>query len=319
MFHTVSVIGGDLRQLTLGRELKKEGYHVFLHGFDKYADDTGLDEEEELDFVLCSDIVVLPVPVTFDGHTINSPYAASPLSIDDFLDGINPSALLFGGQIKPNLQKALTEKNIKFCDYLTREELAIRNAVPTAEGAIKIAIEETPITLHGSKCLVLGYGRIGKILSRMLQGLGANVWVEARKYADLAMIEGHGYEPVSLGEVKHCIDEFDIIFNTIPALILDETLLKAVKQDALIIDLSSKPGGVEFFTDHILKLKCILICVASHISIFFISSEIVFESTYSKSRNLSSMLPVLNKSILSELMLSAILCLSIYFFAWVQS
>lgn len=131
MFHTISVIGGDLRQLTLGRELKKEGFHVFLHGFDKYSDDTGLDEDE-LDFVLCSDIIILPVPVTFDGHTINSPYSSSPLSIDEFLDGINPSALVFGGQIKPNLQKALTDKSIKHCDYLMREELAIRNAVPTA-------------------------------------------------------------------------------------------------------------------------------------------------------------------------------------------
>lgn len=257
MFHTVSVIGGDLRQLTLGRELKKEGFHVFLHGFDKYADDTGLDEEEDLDFALCSDIIILPVPVTFDGCTINSPYSDSPLALDEFLDGINPSALIFGGQIKPNLQKAFTEKSIKYCDYLTREELAIRNAVPTAEGAIKIAIEETPITLHGSKCLVLGYGRIGKILARMLQGMGANVWVEARKYADLAMIEGHGYEPLALCEVKNFIDEFDIIFNTIPAMILDETLLKSVKSDALIIDLSSKPGGVDFSTARIMGIHVI--------------------------------------------------------------
>lgn len=250
MFHTVSVIGGDLRQLTLGRELKKEGYHVFLYGFDKYGDESGLDEEDDLDYVLCSDIIILPVPVTFDGHTINSPYADIPLSLEDFLDGINPSVLLFGGQIKPNLQKILDEKSIKYCDYLMREELAVRNAVPTAEGAIKIAIEETPITIHGSKCLVMGYGRIGKILSRMLQGFGANVWVEARKYADLAMIEGHGYEPLSLVELKNFIGTFDVIFNTIPSMILDNELLQKVKKDALIIDLSSKPGGVDFIWDY---------------------------------------------------------------------
>ena len=249
MFHTVSVIGGDLRQLTLGQELKKEGFHVFLHGFDKYSGITGLDEEDDPDFSLCSDIIILPVPVTFDGRSINSPYSEHPLSVEEFLEGINPSALLFGGQIKPNLQKALEEKSIKYCDYLLREELAIRNAVPTAEGAIKIAIEETPITLHGSRCLVLGYGRIGKILSRMLQGLGANVWVEARKYADLAMIEGHGYEPLPLCALKNFIDEFDIIFNTVPALILDEKLLRTVRPDTLIIDLSSRPGGADFISD----------------------------------------------------------------------
>lgn len=257
MFHTVSVIGGDLRQITLGHELKKEGYHVFLYGFDKYGENTNLDEEDDLDYILNSDIIILPVPVTFDGININSPFAEFPLSLENFLDGINPSALIFGGQIKPNLKNALDEKRIKYCDYLLREELSVRNAVPTAEGAIKIAIEETPITIHGSKCLVMGYGRIGKILSRMLQGLGANVWVEARKYADLAMIEGHGYEPLSLNELKNYINEFDIIFNTIPALILDEKMLMHIKKDALIIDLASRPGGVDFQAAKIIGLKVI--------------------------------------------------------------
>ncbi len=133
----------------------------------------------------------------------------------------------------------------------------MENSVPTAEGAIKIAIEETPFSLHGSKCLVLGYGRVGKILARMLQGIGANVWVEARKYADLAMIEGHGYEPLSLNEVKNYIDEFDVIFNTVPSLILDETMLRGVRSDTLIIDLASKPGGVDFNAAKLMGIRVI--------------------------------------------------------------
>ena len=133
----------------------------------------------------------------------------------------------------------------------------MENSVPTAEGAIKIAIEETPFSLHGSKCLVLGYGRVGKILARMLQGIGANVWVEARKYADLAMIEGHGYEPLSLNEVKNYIDEFDVIFNTDPSLILDETMLRGVRSDTLIIDLASKPGGVDFNAAKLMGIRVI--------------------------------------------------------------
>ena len=122
----------------------------------------------------------------------------------------------------------------------------IPNAVPTAEGAIEIAIAETPFTIHGSKSLVLGYGKIGKILSKDLYALGAQTYVEARKYADLAMIEGHGYEPLPLDNLKDHIHEFDIIFNTIPSLILDDEILAKVKKDALIIDLASKPGGVDF-------------------------------------------------------------------------
>ena len=122
----------------------------------------------------------------------------------------------------------------------------IPNAVPTAEGAIEIAIAETPFTIHGSKSLVLGYGKIGKILSKDLYALGAQTYVEARKYADLAMIEGHGYEPLPLDNLKDHIHEFEIIFNTIPSLILDDEILAKVKKDALIIDLASKPGGIDF-------------------------------------------------------------------------
>ena len=69
--------------------------------------------------------------------------------------------------------------------------------------------------------------------------------MEARKYADLAMIEGHGYEPLPLDNLKYHIHEFDIIFNTIPSLILNDEILTKVKKDALIIDLASKPGGLK--------------------------------------------------------------------------
>lgn len=246
MFETIAVIGGDLRQLTLAKLLRKEGYHVFLYGFDK---DITVDDpipESDSAYALNADIVILPVPVTFDGSVINSPYAKVPMPIEEFLDGVNPSALVLGGQIQPSLQKAFEEHGIAYRDYLKREELSVKNAIPTAEGAIEIAMAETLITIHGSKCLVLGYGRIGKILSRMLCGLGAQTFVEARKYADLAMIEGHGYEPLALDELERRIGEFDIIFNTVPSMILDGALLKCVKKDALIIDLASKPGGVDF-------------------------------------------------------------------------
>lgn len=257
MFVTVSVIGGDLRQITLARLLKSEGYHIFLYGFDKDINIQDMEIEEDVDYALGSDIIILPVPVTFDGIHINSPYSKKPLTIEEFLDGITPSAMVFGGQIKPNLAKALDEKGIKFFDYLNREELAIRNAIPTAEGAIKIAIEETPITINGSRCLILGYGRIGKILAKMLSGLGAHVTVEARKYADLAMIYSHGYEPLSLCDLKSKLDSFDIIFNTVPAMLLDSELLKVMDKDALIIDLSSRPGGVDFNAAKDLGVKVI--------------------------------------------------------------
>ena len=103
-----------------------------------------------------------------------------------------------------------------------------------------------PITLHSSRCLITGYGRIGKVLARMLKGMGAHVSVEARKYADLAMIDSIGCEAVSLGELPLAVGSFDVIFNTVPAMLFDRKLLRHIDRKTLIIDLASKPGGVDF-------------------------------------------------------------------------
>lgn len=245
MFETISVIGGDMRQLTLAQELYKEGCKVLLYGFD--AETAGeLKSENNIDDALNADIIILPVPVSFDGETLNMPFCKEKLIIEELMDKINPLSIVFGGRIHKKMAEELHERKIAFRDYMVREELAVRNAIPTAEGAIEIAMSETPITLHGSKCLVLGYGKIGKILSSMLSGIGAQTYVEARKYADLAMIEGHGCEAMPISELKKRIHEFDVIFNTVPAMILPEEVLKNVSKNTLIIDLASKPGGVDF-------------------------------------------------------------------------
>lgn len=118
-------------------------------------------------------------------------------------------------------------------------------------------MEETPITLHGSKILVLGFGRVGKILAGRLSGLGAEVYVEARKYSDIAWIKCNGYKPVYISELASYVGEMDLIFNTIPHLILDAPLLEKVDNDTLIIDLASKPGGIDFEKAKILGRKVI--------------------------------------------------------------
>ena len=133
----------------------------------------------------------------------------------------------------------------------------IKNAVPTAEGAIEIAMCETAITLNDSKCLVIGYGRIGKVLAKLLQSLGSDVYVSARKYSDLAWIDVNGYKSVHNDNLKSVANNFDVIFNTAPALILDEDILKTISSDCVVIDLASKPGGVDFEKARDLGLKVI--------------------------------------------------------------
>ncbi len=257
MFKSVGVIGGDLRQITLAKMMATDGYDVTLYGFKDSINDNNVTETDNIDIALDNEIIILPVPVSFDGLYINTPYCDNKLTIKRFVKHINPSSLVFGGRISKEFSEELSRKGIKHKDYMSRDELAIKNAIPTAEGAIAIAMNETSITIHNSKCLVLGYGKVGKILAKSLSALGAKTYVTARKYADLALIEGHGYIPMSLNEAKNKLDRFDIIFNTVPALILDSNELNNISPDSVIIDLASKPGGVDFEKAKELGLKVI--------------------------------------------------------------
>lgn len=106
-------------------------------------------------------------------------------------------------------------------------------------------MESTDSTLHNSRCLVIGYGRIGRLLADRLLALGAEVTVSARKYGDLAWIEAWGCRSVQTGALTGQLERFDLIFNTAPALILDGTRLRETRKNCVIIDLASAPGGVD--------------------------------------------------------------------------
>ena len=114
---------------------------------------------------------------------------------------------------------------------------------------MQIAIEELPVTLHGARCLVLGYGRIGKILSKALHDLGADTCVSARRHSDLAWIRANNLRGVYTKDIEEGISAYQVIFNTIPAKVLSGQVLDKLDHKTLIIDLASKPGGEGFGGD----------------------------------------------------------------------
>jgi len=244
MINKISILGGDLRIVKLAEMLIEEGVEVFSYGLEN-ADVLDMNKCNNLqDAIENSDIVLGPIPFSSNGKTINTPFSDNKILVTELLNGLAGKTLIAGG-IKQDIYDIAAEKNIKVIDILKREELSVLNAVATSEGTIKIAIEETPRTLHGSNVLVLGFGRIGKILSNMLKGLGVNVACEARKNSDLAWIKAYGYEPIPISNLKENLNRFDVIINTIPYIILDKDNLENIKKDALVIDLASNPGGVD--------------------------------------------------------------------------
>lgn len=244
MIKKVSIIGGDLRIVKLSEMLVDEGAEVFTYGLEM-ADNVETKKCKTLqETVNLSDIVIGPIPLTSNGETINSPFSKEKVNVKDLMK-LLANKIFIAGSIKSDMYDLAKENNVQIIDILKREELSVLNAVSTAEGAIKVAIEETPKNLHGSNILVLGFGRIGKILAHMLSGLGAKVACEARKNSDLAWIKAYGYEPIPLPELNQNLEKYDIIINTIPYMVLDKDALENVKKDALVIDLASNPGGVD--------------------------------------------------------------------------
>ena len=190
-----------------------------------------------------ADVIIGPTPFSKDNITVNS----ETIKCEDLFSEIKKrNVIFFAGAISKDLKQKLNTENITYVDLMDDTSVAIQNAIPTAEGAIFEAIKNTNFTLHSSNTLILGYGKIGKVLAKMLQGVGANVYCEARKKEDLAFIKAMGYNSISLDVLDNCLKDMDVIFNTIPSMILDEKRLKKLKKTCVIIDLASSPGGVDF-------------------------------------------------------------------------
>lgn len=259
LINSFSVIGGDLRQLHLAALLAADGYNVYASGFDREVevskDVIMLRSAEEA--VHKSECVVLPLPYSVDGITINAPFARSSIPVDAIIGSVTSDTIVVGGKLSDTLIEQAKSLKFKIVDYYKREEMAVLNTIPTAEGAIQIAMEELPITIHGARCLVTGFGRVAKTLSNRLAALGAYVTVSARKYADIAWIKTLGYEAVTIASLEREAGKFDVVFNTIPAVVLTENILANLKKDCLVIDLASKPGGVDFETAGKIGIKTV--------------------------------------------------------------
>lgn len=132
--------------------------------------------------------------------------------------------------------------------YARREEYQIANAQLTAEGAVALLRPETG--LSGAHILLLGYGRIARLLARELQKAGALVTAAARSGEQRAWAEAEGIEALPLDALSGALDRFDVIIGTIPAPVLTEPLLALVRKDALLLELASAPGGIDAAAAH---------------------------------------------------------------------
>lgn len=236
------IIGGDRRQIALAESIAADGYGVAVCGFDGVEFSEGIRKAGLGSTAAENGSIILPLPVTSDGRNLKMDFSVEKIPLDDSFARLFRGRRVFGGMMGRLHCTSGVWKSIDTYDYFAREEFAVQNAVPTAEGAVEIAVREYPGTIGGSRCLVAGFGRIGKILAWTLRGIGAKVTVSARKQSDFAWIASYGYDSIPTGAIG---GRFDLVFNTVPAVVFTREALSRLCGRPLIIDLASLPGGVD--------------------------------------------------------------------------
>ena len=224
-----AVLGADARQRAAADHLRQQGWQVV--------------GRERLN---AADVILLPMPLSGESEELVR-----------LLAGAKPGAQAFGGRVGPAARQAAAQAGIPLRDYLEREELAVLNAVPTAEGCIALLLQNRTRTLWNSPVLVLGYGRCGAALAVRLAALGAKVTVAARSPGQRAQAESQALTACGLDRLAQLLPGFETVVNTIPAPVLDRRTLAALAAGSLVIDLASLPGGVDLEAAEALGVRAI--------------------------------------------------------------
>jgi dipicolinate synthase subunit A len=247
-FHML-IVGGDVRQIEVAKIISDQGTKVSLVGFTQVSDDSIEKikcDFQEIDYSRV-DAILVPVSGIDNEGRVDARYSNEDIALTkENLENTPEHCVIYTGIKTPYLTKLMETTGRKVVPMFARDDMAILNSIPTAEGTLKVAIEHTDIMIHGSTVMVLGYGRVGKTTARLFDAVGARVLVGARKEADLARIIEVGLTPFQLKNLAAEMENVDICINTIPHMILTPEVLDKMNRDTLIIDVASKPGGTDF-------------------------------------------------------------------------
>jgi dipicolinate synthase subunit A len=233
--------GSDARQLYAAKRL---GAFADVY---TYATDGCIDGAVDIDDLgklpRKADLLLLPMPC---GKGLEIPSVRKALSCGDFVGCLKRRALVTGGRMDTEKIEYFNSLGFDTADYFRREELAVRNSVPTAEGALALAMRELDVTVSGTRTLICGWGRVAKACAKLFSAAGARVCIAARNSGQLAEAQSVGLEVFGLSQLYARAGGFRLIINTIPAMILTREVLGETRADCLILDLASQPGGTDF-------------------------------------------------------------------------
>ena len=243
---SVTVLGGDTRQIYAAERLYELGYSVCVYGFDDTSRPIRLPKAENLEKALQSDIIVLPLPVTKNNKTLNASFAKHEILLRDILELIPDEKLVLLGMGNDIFTRELLGTGAEYHDYYKREELTVKNALLTAEGVLGIILDRLPVTVYGLSTVITGYGRVGYFTAKLLHALGADVTVCARDPVQRAKAETAGMKAKRLPALTEEIKAADCVINTVPSKLITADIIASSKKECLFIEAASAPYGIDF-------------------------------------------------------------------------
>lgn len=255
----VAVIGGDSRQLAVAEALAGLGAKVRLFGH--CPDQTGSGIDLYADLVQALEgvkVIILPISGMNAQGMVRGRTFEQMIAFGEYFTNLPGRTVIITGSLPEQWFRIAKERQYIVYEYAEDDRVAILNSVPTAEGALQLAMEQLPITIHDAQVLVIGFGRIGMTTARIFKALGAQVIVAARRRELLTRAWEMGCETILHDQLSTVVGDLDLVINTVPSLVVGRELLERMRSDLLIIDLASPPGGIDFETAEKLKIKAIL-------------------------------------------------------------
>lgn len=252
-----AVIGGDRRSALLCALLLRDGHRVGCFALEKAELPREVVRAGCLQScVYGADCVILPTPAE-RGGVLNAPFSAEKPRLEDIINELWQGQILIGGKLSEDCCRAAAKGRLYAEDIMRRPDFVMGNAAISAEGAVCRLMEAGPGALLGSRVLVTGWGRIGRLLSLRLKALGARVTAAARKPGQRAEARALGCEAMDYPELEAEIGDFDYIVNTVPARVITEAMLCCVSPETPLLELASPPGGFDRNLAENIGLKCL--------------------------------------------------------------
>ncbi|MFP4016234.1 MAG: dipicolinate synthase subunit DpsA [Halanaerobiales bacterium] len=245
----IGIIGGDKREEVMINYLAEAGYNICVLAEDKEFHPAVNCSGDINEVISNKDVVIAPMSNTDQDGFIKSTFVSFPVRLTgDFFRFMNKDTLFLIGIAKPVVKDNLEAEDIRYIELAKLDNLAIMNAIPTAEGAIQIAIEESEKTLYGSDIMTYGLGKVGLSLAWRLKALGAQSYAVTRDKGAIARGKDLGINMLTYDKLNEYLPMMDIVFNTVPSLIIRNDSISLMKKTAIIIDLASAPGGIDFIS-----------------------------------------------------------------------